>query len=228
MEHTCPSCGAQVSDGVPFCKQCRAPQIRVAATEAIAPSPAYSSIPTRVAAPHSQPVYAGNGPAVRLGGIDWSSALPSVALAGTIAALSLFIPTGLFGLGLFASGYISVALYRRRRPDAPITPAMGACLGAASGGIGFAIWGILFAVGVVVMHAWDQVQEVAFRSIDEAAARNPDPKMQEVASQLKSPEGLVIMVIGALIITLLVFVVVPAVTGLLAARLQMHRNDSGS
>jgi len=78
------------------------------------------------------------------------------------------------------------------------------------------------------MHAWDQVQEVAFRSIDEAAARNPDPKMQEVASQLKSPEGLVIMVIGALIITLLVFVVVPAVTGLLAARLQMHRNDSGS
>lgn len=167
-----------------------------------------------------------SGQRMQRAGIDWSGALPAIAAGGLVCGLSLFLPFGLFGIGLFASGYTAVSLYRRRRPRAPLTQAIGAGLGAASGTLGFVVWAAMAAVGIAIKDSWNQVQEAVFHSIDEAAARNPDPKMQEMASQLKTPEGLIVMVIAALLITLLVFLIICTVSGLMAARIQLAKDRS--
>lgn len=208
MEHPCYRCGAAVDDGVAFCPQCNAPQIRVAATDA-APRPGVEAVPV----PGGHP---GPSPA---GAIQWSQALPATALGGLIAALALSIPLGAFALGMLAAGALSVVFYHRRNPAAAVTPAVGARLGAVSGVLGFGILALLIAIEVAVFRSGQELRAALLDALKQSAARNPDPQAQQLLQYLNTPQGLALVVVLLLIVVFLIFLTLSTLGGALGAAL---------
>jgi len=210
VEHPCYKCGANVEDGVPFCPQCNAPQIRVGggSTDAVLPGEL------------GQVSFAdAGGTAIR-----WSDGLPSAALAGLIAAFLMFIPLGAFGLGMIAAGVLSVLFYRRRNPTSNLTSAMGARLGAASGALGFGIFAIFSAVGTLLFHSGGQLRAALLEAIAQSAARSSDPEVQKAFEYLKTPPGLALMMGLSLAFVFVVFLVLASLGGTLGAAM-MRRRD---
>jgi hypothetical protein len=233
VEHACPSCGVAVKDGVPFCKNCGAPQIRVSVADPVMASPAYSSASSAspsVSAREFQ--LADKTRMVRPDAIDWSAALPAIGIAGLIVAVSLLFPLGMLGgaiiaAGTIASGYIAVGVYHRRRRSATVSRGTGARLGALSGAFGFLLSTVLFVAGAAATNSWDQVRDAVSRQIDATIARNPDPKLQEVANQIKAGDGFISIMIAGLLVTGLVLVIVSTLAGWMAARSLERRNRPG-
>ena len=202
VEHVCYKCGAAVEDGTPFCKQCEAPQIRVAGFE----SPDL---------PFSSPILLPANADPRA--LQWSRALPSAAISGLVAAVLMLVPLGGFGLGMLLAGSLSVLLYRRRNPISELTPGMGARLGAASGGMGFAIFGIFTAIEVLVFHSGGELHTALVEAVQQSAARTTDPQAQQVLDYLKSPAGLALVMIMGLAVMLVAFLVFSSIGGAIAA-----------
>ena len=216
MEHSCYRCGAAVDEGILFCQQCNAPQIRVAAGEAI-------TIPAidpelGIKSPESYT----NTPQITA--LQWSYALPAAALAGLIAAVMMLIPVGAFGLGMLASGALAVMFYRRRNPVANVTPGMGARLGALSGALGFGIFAIFTAIEMLIFRSGGQLRDALLQAIQQSAARSSDPQAQQVLEYLKSPQGLALMMVLGFIMMGLAFLIFSSLGGALAAAL-MRRKD---
>jgi len=199
-----------VQEGIAFCPQCNAPQIRVAMAEALAP-PLVSS--NKEAASPSYP-YLISPLATR---IDWSRALPATALAGLIAAVLMMTPLAAFGLGMLIGGSLSVVFYRRRNPVANITPGMGSRLGMASGVLGGCIFAVLLSAGTVMFHAWDQIRQKVIQLVEQTAARNTDPQAQQALEFFKTEQGIALLVTSALVGTLVAFVIFSGLGGALGA-----------
>src|SRR5213083_2426010 len=100
MEHSCYQCGASVDEGITFCPQCNAPQIRVTVGDAITILAIDPDLEVRTPGSHA------NRP--QISALQWSYALPAAALAGLISAVMMMIPVGAFGLGMLAAGALSV------------------------------------------------------------------------------------------------------------------------
>jgi zinc ribbon protein len=225
VEHACHRCGRTVEDGVPFCKNCGAPQIRVAGTVA-PPEVLPPEGPNEQAGPSlPQPASASFPEIPGRTAILWSQALPGAALAGLIATIGIFLGPGMFGVGMLVAGFLSVALYRRRLKYVWITNGMGAKLGAAAGAIGSGLFTLVTAVGILVFHAGDKLREAAIQAIDQAAARNPDPKAQEMLQQLKTPDGLVLVVSLGMLFTFVLFVLLSSLGGVIGAASLRKKRD---
>jgi hypothetical protein len=218
VEYSCHQCGTALEQGVAFCPQCRAPQIRVSIPEIVA-SPGTASDP----AVASLPAYFGASLGTR---IEWSQALPATALAGLIAAVLMMTPLAGFGLGMLIGGSLSVVFYRRRIPLAHITPGMGARLGMVTGILGGGIFAALLSIGIVMFHAWDTIRAKLIEIVEQAAARNPDPQAQQAMEFFKSPDGIVLLLTTALIGTLMAFVIFSGVGGALGAALLRRKEHS--
>jgi hypothetical protein len=207
VEHLCYQCRASVDDGVAFCPQCNAPQIRVAGTlQTSAKEPEIGS-----ALPASR--------ASQSAAIQWSQALPAAALAGLIAAFLMVIPMGVFGLGMVAAGAISVLLYRRRNPFTDLTPRLGARLGALSGALGFGIFAIFISIQMVLFSSGGQLRAALLDAVQQSAARNSDPQAQQIFEYFKTPQGLALMMGVGLLVMFIAFLVFSSVGGALAAAL---------
>jgi len=211
VEHACYQCGASVEDGIAFCPQCNAPQIRIAGAEAIA-----QLGETSEATAAQSTSYAGALPAT---GIQWSQGLPASAIAGLVAAILMIIPLGAFGLGMLAAGALSVVLYRRRNPAANLTPGMGARLGAVSGALGFGIFAIFTSVEVVVFRSGGQLRAALLEAVQQSAARSSDPQAQQLLEYLKTPQGLALVMVLGLIVMFVAFLVFSSLGGALGAAL---------
>jgi len=216
VEHACYQCGATVEDGVAFCPQCSAPQIRIAGAETVAHPEG------TVEGGRAQPTsYAAAPPAK---GIQWSQALPASAIAGVVAAILMIIPFGAFGLGMLAAGALSVVLYRRRNPAANLSPGVGARLGAVSGALGFAIFAILTSVEMVVFRSGGQLRAALIEAVQQSAARSSDPQAQQLLEYLKTPQGLALVMVLGLIVMFAAFLVLSSLGGALGAVL-LRRKD---
>jgi hypothetical protein len=200
-----------VEDGIPFCPQCNAPQIRVGGANEEAASPAE-------VAGGSLPGHQG-GTVIR-----WSDALPSAGLAGLIASLLMFVALGVFGLGLIACGVLCVVFYRRRNAASHLTPGMGARLGAVSGAFGFGIFAILSAVEALVFRNGLELRKALLDAIAQSAARSPDPQVQKAFEYLKTPPGLALMMGLSLAVLLVAFLILSSLGGAVAAAM-MRRKD---
>ncbi|MBZ5598958.1 MAG: hypothetical protein LAN83_11605 [Acidobacteriia bacterium] len=209
MEHPCHRCGAAVDDGVAFCKQCNAPQIRVAGADAAAHTgPEAAPSPSALLAGTPQP-----------GAIQWSQALPATALGGLIAAVAMATPLGVFGLGMLAAGALSVVFYRRRNPAANVTPAMGARLGAASGALGFGMFAILTSIEMMVFRSGGELRAALLDAVRQSAARSSDPQAQQMLEYLKTPQGLALVMVLGLIFIFVVFLIFSGLGGAIGAAL---------
>src|SRR6185437_9472927 len=132
VERPCYQCGLVVEDFIPFCPQCRAPQIRVISTIPV-PQTAPSGVLRRVKLPGAGAKFAG------VAKVDWGNALPSAILAVLVAALITIGFIGSLALGLLLAGVLAVAFYRQRDRAARITRWVGARLGAITGALAVGI-----------------------------------------------------------------------------------------
>jgi hypothetical protein len=216
VEHPCPKCGTAVADGLPFCRQCNAPQIRVAILEP-EPAPTASNPENLQWEPSQSPL------AVRLSAIEWSHGIRAATLAGVASALMLITPVGTFGLGMLAGGFLAVVLYKKSTPGADPRPGAGAILGTVSGGIGFLLWGIMMAGRVVILRTGAELRVQMIHAIDQAASRSADPQAQAAANWLKSPPGFALMLALTLLFTLIVFLILSGIGGAVAAAVLRRR-----
>jgi hypothetical protein len=206
VEHPCPKCGEAVEDGIPFCRACRAPQIRVVGIEPQAETvpdahPAAEDLTIPAVAPTSDP-----------SPIRWSQALPCAALGGALTLMLALIPFAVFGPACVAGGAFSVMLYRRRAANTFPTPARGAWVGAASGGFAF-LFSAIPMIAALVYRA-DELRKAMAASVTQFSSRGYDPdKVQQVLELLKTPEGLSFFVGFGLFVMCVIFVVGASIGG---------------
>jgi hypothetical protein len=212
VEHPCYRCATAVEDGVAFCPQCSAPQIRVGGgttteTMTVSDTPRSDPSSSRSVLP-AAPIY-------------WPQALSSAARAGVIAAILMIIPLGAsVGLGMLAAGFLSVLFYRRRVPNANPGPGTGARLGAVSGALAFVFFGLLTAL----FRAGSEFRSALGQAVEQAAARNSDPQARQLFEYLKTPQGLDLVLIMGVIMMLIVFLMVSSLGGAIGAAM-LHRKD---
>jgi len=216
MDHSCHKCGHSTEDGKPFCSQCGAPQIRVAMPEPLVPAVAGN------VAPDDLPAFTLDPPLARplvspaaLSGIDWPHALRSCAVAALISALvmslGLMVPL-LAGLG---AGVLGVTLYRRRISLAKVTARSGAQLGAVSGVFFFGISTIFQTLAIALLHNGGQVRQKMLEALQQAASRTADPQVQAALDRLKTPEGMVAMMILGMVFLFVLSIAAGSIAGAL-------------
>jgi len=126
------------------------------------------------------------------------------------------------GLGMLAAGFLSVVLYRRGCPLDHLSAGIGARLGALSGALGF---GALLAVlAVVAAFRPGQIRTSLLNAVQEYAARNSDPRMQQVLELFKTPEGFAVMMALGLAMTFVAFLTFSSLGGVIGAVL-LRRKD---
>lgn len=220
MDHSCHQCGVLVEDGTAFCRQCNAPQIRVAGLEL----PASRPVPDENLS--SPPPYLAALP----GAIEWRHALPAAALAGLVAAVAMAITGGGFGLGMLASGAFAVLIYHRRSPQTSLTAGVGARLGAVTGFISSVALALLLSLEMAFLHTGSQLRQelrsTLLQSIEQAANRaGTDPQTQQAVQFLRSPQGLALMLSLGILVTFLLFMLCSSIGGAISAALLGKRKQ---
>ena len=159
-----------------------------------------------------------------MGATDWKrflrTATPVAILVGmlTIAVR----PLGLFLL--LPLGIIwTIARYREQRPTR-LRGGQGARMGALMAALSFATFLVPFLVDFSLSPAKYREQMIA--SVHEAAAKNPDPQVQQILQWFATPDGLITFAAIALLIILLVFLIIGMGSGALAVAVVKPRNQS--
>ncbi len=224
VEHPCHKCGAPVEDGVPFCSQCGAPQIRVMGPESgntdISPASTLEQALER-----ATPTVPTQASTAAPGAIDWSQGFPVAGMMGLAMGIASLIPVVSIGccLWMLAGGALSVALYRRRVPADAVPTGMGMRLGAVAGVLGFFSYAVLSALVMAIRHfvfgSGRQMREAMRKVLEQAAASNPDPRAQELIQKMTTPEGIALIVILSLVLFFIAFVLFSALGGALGASL---------
>ncbi|MGH9521554.1 MAG: zinc ribbon domain-containing protein [Terriglobales bacterium] len=216
MDHTCHQCGQEIEPGTPFCRNCGAPQIRVAIDEPPATPPMPPGTPDD-AQPPAVPVTVGAAPPPPRPGLDWSNALPAAIWTGAILAISWIVPYSGYFLWIIAAGILAVALYRRRTGNAPLTRSNGARIGAVCGLFGFVGFSGMLAVGLLLLRGSTKFREIMQAALRQAAANNPDPQAQQMLAKMTSPAGLAVLVTLVLIFFLACFIALGSAGGAIGA-----------
>jgi len=152
--------------------------------------------------------------------------MPAATVAGLVAALAMFVPFGVFGLGMLGGGLIAVVLYRRMNPLVSLTPGTGAKLGVLSGAIGFGFFAIISAVEMAILKTGGQLRAAMLEALEQSMARaSSDPQAQAMLEKLKSPEGLVVIMGLGLAFVLVTFLVLSSAGGALGAVLLRRRGS---
>ncbi len=127
------------------------------------------------------------------------------------------------GLGMLAAGFLSVVLYRRRCPGTQITAGMGARLGAITGGLGFGVLAAILALWTA-FRSGKEIHDAFLNYIQQNAAQNSDPRVQQMLQLFNTPEGFTFIMIFSLIVTLVAFLIFSSLGGAVGAFL-LHRKE---
>jgi hypothetical protein len=131
------------------------------------------------------------------------------------ASSAAILPVGLL-IFLPASVVLAIHLYRRRQQPGPIKAFLGAQLGAFTGLLGFAVYLIVFVLAVTSHIA--EYREVMTKGLKDAAAANPDPRIQQMLQGFFSgTAGILVLTATLLGIALMFFLIISSLTGALTA-----------
>lgn len=216
MEHACHSCGAEVEDGVAFCKQCNAPQIRVTAMAPDPPPlPSFTASQQTLADPRA---------------FRWLQALPAAALAGVISSFLVgglgAYGVGAVGLGFLATGALALFFYRKFRPMVALTPAIGARVGALSGAVGFSVLTLFLAIGMSSPQYRAELHSQLRQRLEQTSASNPDPEAKSSIEFFLTPKGMKMILIFGSVATGVFVIGVCSLGGTLSA-MAIRRKDQG-
>ncbi len=213
MEHPCYKCGASVEDGIPFCSKCNAPQIRVAGPAPLTPVAATPNATIEPSASYTTPLPTA---------LDWHEALPSAGIA-LLAGIFIIAVSKSTGLGMLATGFLTVVFYRRRCPLTHLTAGLGARLGALAGGLGFGVLAAILALWTA-LRSGKEIHDAFLNYIRENAAHTSDPRMQQVIDLFNTPDGFTFIMVLSLIMTLVAFLIFSSVGGAMGAFL-LYRKE---
>lgn len=208
MEQPCHSCGKPVDEGVAFCPNCNAPQIRVAGLRPEAFSEASPPLPPAEPSPPPSPARHG---------LHWGDAWRAAAFAGVLVSIASFFPLS-YLLWVLLGGVLAVVLYRRRRPQDQFGAATGAVLGALTGLIGFSIFALGSTLLILARGEFERIREAMQQALQRAATEGAaDPRAQEAMELLTTPGGLAFMIAVVVVVFLAAFVLFGAMGGAMGA-----------
>jgi hypothetical protein len=212
MDHPCYKCAQLVEDGVPFCAHCGAPQIRVAIPD---PSPGTVSSAAEAAA-QGNPVLPGsaNAPLAYLP-TRWVGTLQPCALAALISVLLIALGLNPF-VAMLGAGILAVIFSRRRNPEIVIKAGTGARLGAISGLFCFGMSATLEAIVVAVFHKGPELRNAMLQIIQQTAAKTNDPQVTAALDYFKSPQGVAVVLLFALVTAFFASIILGSIGGALA------------
>jgi len=215
MDQSCYKCGEMVEEGRVFCPHCRAPQIRVIIAE---PATLPATAPQTGALTASETV-----PMIAVP-MNWDQTAQPCAVAALIAALGMV--TSLINpiVASIGAGFLAVALYRRRNPEIVIHARRGARLGAICGFFCFGMTAILGAVRVAILHEGDKIRATLLDAVQQQSVRYNDPQYQPTLDFLRSPAGLLAILVFWLIAGLIIFILLGMLGGALGGAGLSRRN----
>lgn len=189
MDHPCSKCGVTVQDGIAFCPNCGAPQIRVANPFGDTPvtPPMPPGTPGEVQPP-AEPITP--WPTQQQG---FRSPMQYDWRAGWRAAITVGVVMGMFSetpalerfccLWTIAAGCVAIFLYRRNAGVAVVPVSLGFRTGAITGVIGFAIKAV-FAVFHLMLRGGVEERQALRETIQRSLERSPDPQAQEMIRRI--------------------------------------------
>jgi len=192
VDQPCYQCGVSVAEGVAFCPQCGAPQIRVISFDRageISSPDVPANVPYGSSAPRAR--------ALRYPEAWWAAGLG--VLAGAIPVIVLLgLPPG---IGMMVAGFLSVVFYRRRTALTRFTAGLGARLGAlcgllASGGLALSV-----AVAATVFHQGERMRDGVLNLMQQSMARISSPPPPEVMAMFKTPLGVALLGVALITVT---------------------------
>jgi len=220
MEQPCYKCGETVEQGIPFCRHCSAPQIRVVVAEPVAiASPAADETSYAATVRSEAPAIPGSAISWR-----WTLAVRPCALAALIAAVAMILKLMIPVIAVIGAGFLAVAFFRRRSPDVAMRAGLGGPLGALSGLFCFGMTAILGAMQVAVLHQGGEIRKFMLDAVEQTAQRLPDPQYQPGLDFMRSPAGLVFMIACLLVVLMLAFLVLGTLGGVVAGAVLGRRN----
>ena len=212
-QSACYKCGQPVEDGQAFCAHCMAPQIRVfvAPLAQAAGDIADDEVPA-----------IGTDPPASRSSFQWAQALPPCAIAGLAAGLAMVLKLIVPLVAVVGAGFLAVGLYRAKTGHA-IGIGAASPLGALCGLICFGITAVLGSVRVAVMHEGGIIHQALADAIDQTAARMSDPQSLPAIEFMRSPSGMILMMVCALIFVALLFLLLGTLGGALGGALLGRR-----
>ena len=212
MDHPCYKCAQVVEDGIPFCAHCGAPQIRVAIPDLSLGT--ISSGAEAVAQGNPALPGAANLPLPYLP-ISWVATLQPCALAALISVLLIALGLNPF-VAMLGAGILAVTFSRRRSPEVVLKAGTGARLGAISGLFCFAMSATVEAVVVVVFHKGPEIRNAMLQVIQQAATKSNDPQVAAALEYFKSPPGMTVLLLFALVSAFFAAIILGSIGGSLA------------
>ncbi|MFB3813587.1 MAG: hypothetical protein ACE14L_05700 [Terriglobales bacterium] len=206
-----------MEEGVAFCPNCNAPQIRV------------TGLPNRPATPPLPPDNPEQmqPPAERVElrpeqrvttppHLDWSRAMPGALLGALLVAMAMVVPFAAPVLLMATAGLFSAAMYQRRS-GTQLTPGLGARAGMVGGVLGFAVMVAMLALQFAA--GGERLITLLRQTISEQIARSGGPRAQQMMEQFLTPGGLAMLVGIAMLFFLAFALVCSALGGVVAAYL---------
>jgi flagellar biosynthesis protein FlhB len=108
-------------------------------------------------------------------------------------------------------------MYRRRVPQATLTPGLGARIGAVTGLFGFGVFAVIMGLELLATRDSGRFRQLLQQVIEQAAARNSDPQAQQAMQQLMTPAGMAMMITIVFVLFLAAFLSLSSVGGALGA-----------
>jgi hypothetical protein len=181
-----------------------------------AASPGGSSLPNEIASAYDPQQ------------LNWKKAFPASLKAGAGMALATLLLAALFPVWMVGGGWLAIVLYRRRIFGRALAAAAGAKLGALAGLLGFAFFALVssftVAIKVFVLHQGPELRNMLIAALEQAASRNPDPRVQPMMEWVRTPEGLAFVIITCLVMLFIAFLVLGTLGGLVGASLNRRRS----
>lgn len=211
-----------MDEQAPFCPSCGASQIKVAPREPVNEgSAAPQAMETGAALPGAMNLTAALAP----GQIQWKKFARTVwplALIGGLAT-GFYPPLGAVVV-VPASAIIGLRLYRKRH-FGQIRTGQGALLGAYLAFLSFLVFLVMF--GAFYAIDGSQFREALVHGANEAAARNPDPHVQELMHSLvSSDQGIMVLVAVSLMLLLIALMIFASLAGALATSFSGNKHTS--
>lgn len=157
---------------------------------------------------------------------SWSQSVRPCALAAIIAAVTMVLQLVVPLIAILGASFLAVAFYRRSAPTAAIDAKAGVRLGALCGFFCFGFTAILGSMRVVVLHQGGELRQKMLDVVQQAAARYPDPQAQPTWDFMRSPAGLVFLMVMLLVFSFIVFLVLGIVGGALGGAALGRRDKS--
>jgi hypothetical protein len=222
MDHSCHRCHQPVEDGVPFCANCGAPQIRV-----LMPEPVPAAVLATDSSASNVAIGTSSSADLMMPLRDsWSQTWRPCTLASGVAVLAMALH--LYpAVAMFGAGIVAVSLYRQQFPGLSIRAGLGAKLGALSALIAFISTSALGLVAILGLHKEAEVRQVLLDGVQQAIARaNGDPQTIAFLDNFKTSQGLIVLAAIGLVIALLFSIALGSLGGVLAGSFTNRKNRS--